>query len=211
LTGVTSRRTTVLLVVGALSLAAMVVATIGARSGGAGVAAGPAPGVLAPTSPFAGSVVPPGVRTPDLALRDQDGRLVDLRRLRGRPWVVTFLYSRCDESCPPQAQQIKGALDDLGHDVPVIGISVKPEEDTPASAREFLQEVRMTGRMSFLLGSRPELRRAWKGFAIQPQTRSVEHQSRIALIDRDGYQRVGFTLDQATPERIAHDLRLLGA
>jgi protein SCO1/2 len=174
-------------------------------------ASAPADGVVAPSSPFEGSEVPPGVAAPDLTLRDQDGRRVSLGALRGRPWVVTFLYTRCEESCPPQAQQIKGALDELGRDVPVIGISVKPEEDTPASAREFLQEARMTGRMAFLLGTRAELSRAWRGFAIQPQTADTEHQSRIALIDRNGNQRVGFTLDQATPERMAHDLRVLGA
>jgi protein SCO1/2 len=205
-----SRRTTVLLVAAGLSLAAVVLLLLGARGSPEERAAGPAGGVSAPSSPFEGSEVPPGVAAPDLTLRDQDGRPVSLRALRGRPWVVTFLYTRCELSCPPQAQQIKGALDELGRDVPVVAISVKPEEDTPASAREFLQEARMTGRMSFLLGTRPELRRAWRGFAIQAQTADAEHQSRIALIDRDGYQRVGFTLDQATPERIAHDLRVLG-
>jgi protein SCO1 len=151
------------------------------------------------------------VRTPDFTLRDQDGRPVSMRALRGRPAVVTFLYSRCEDSCPAEAQQVKGALDDLGRDVPVLAISVKPEEDTRASARHFIEEQGMTGRMDFVLGSRPELARLWKGFAISPQTERVEHQARIALIDGEGYQRVGFPLDQATPERIAHDLRELGA
>ncbi len=196
---------------GALSLTAIVIGWLGDRRVESESAVVPAPGVTAPASPFQGSVVPRGVPVPDLTLRDQDGRPISLRGLRGRPWVVTFLYTRCEESCPPQAHQIRGALDDLGRDVPVLAVSVEPEEDTPESAREFLREVRMTGRMSILLGSRPQLRHAWEGFAIQPQTSEVEHQARIALIDRDGYQRVGFTLEQATPERIAHDLRVLGA
>jgi len=198
-------------VAGVLSLAGVVVGWVGGQRAESTSIAASSSGVIGPASPFHGSVVPPGVRVPDLTLRDQDGRPVSLRALRGRPWVVTFLYTKCDESCPPQAHQIKGALDDLGHDVPVVAISVEPEEDTPESAREFIQEVRMTGRMSILLGTRPELARAWRGFAIQPQTPRIEHQSRIALIDRDGFQRVGFTLDQATPERIAHDLAALGA
>jgi protein SCO1/2 len=134
-----------------------------------------------------------------------------MRALRGRPAVVTFLYSRCEDSCPAEAQQVKGALDDLGRDVPVLAVSVKPEEDTPASARRFIEEQGMTGRMDFVLGSRPQLARLWRGFAISPQTENVEHQARIALIDAQGYQRVGFPLDQATPERISHDLRELGA
>jgi hypothetical protein len=38
-----------------------------------------------------------------------------------------------------------------------------------------------------------------------------EHQARITLVDANGYQRVGFPGSEATPERLAHDLRLLEA
>jgi hypothetical protein len=36
-----------------------------------------------------------------------------------------------------------------------------------------------------------------------------EHQARITLVDKQGFQRVGFPGSEATPERLAHDLRLL--
>ena len=49
----------------------------------------------------------------------------------------------------------------------------------------------------------------WKGFAIQPQLEGVDHQARTVLIDANGYQRVGFPLDQLTPERLATDVRTL--
>ena len=39
-----------------------------------------------------------------------------MRELRGRPAIVTFLYTTCEDTCPTQAQQIKGALDELGED-----------------------------------------------------------------------------------------------
>jgi protein SCO1 len=60
-----------------------------------------------------------------------------------------------------------------------------------------------------VLGSRPELERVWKGFAIQPQLPDAEHQARTVLIDAHGFQRVGFPVDQLTPERLASDLRTL--
>jgi hypothetical protein len=60
-----------------------------------------------------------------------------------------------------------------------------------------------------VLGSRAELRPLWKGFAIQPQSVTQEHQSRFTLVDKRGYQRVGYPASQATAERLAHDLRLL--
>ncbi len=153
--------------------------------------------------------MPDGVRAPDFTLRDQDGDRVKMRDLRGRPAIVTFLYTTCEESCPAQAQQIKIGLDRLGEDIPALAIAVKPETDTPANANRFLVEQGMVGRMDIALGSRPELEPVWKGFAIQPQLDGVEHQARTVLIDANGFQRVGFPLGQLTPERLASDVRTL--
>jgi protein SCO1 len=152
---------------------------------------------------------PPPPPAPDFTLRDQDGEPVSMRALRGRPAVVTFLYTTCKESCPAQAQQIKIGLDRLGREVPALAISVQPETDTPTNANRFLAEQGMVGRMDIALGGRRELERVWKGFAIQPQLNDAEHQARTVLIDADGYQRVGFPVDQLTPERLARDLRTL--
>src|SRR5919204_5550755 len=161
------------------------------------------------SSAFAGAVMPKDVRAPDFDLRDEYGHRISMRAFRGRPVVVTFLYTHCRETCPAQAQTVRGALDDLGHDVPAIAISVDPPWDTRVSARAFLSEQHALGRIHFVLGSRAQLEPLWKGFAIQPQTRSEEHQARITLVDKRGLQRVGFPGAEATPERLAHDLRLL--
>jgi protein SCO1/2 len=163
----------------------------------------------APSGKFEGARLPAGVRAPDFYLRDQDGERVSMRALRGGPVIVTFLYTNCDDTCPLQAQTIKGALNDLGEDVPALAIAVDPPRDTPESARRFLAEQRMTGRLDFVLGSRDQLRRVWRGYAIRPQSVKEEHTGRFVLVDEDGLQRIGFPLDQATPERLAHDLRLL--
>jgi len=158
---------------------------------------------------FAGATMPEGLRAPDFELSDEQGRPVSMRTLRGEPVVVTFLYSHCEDTCPITAQTIRGALDDLGHDVPAIAISVDPPDDTPASARKFLAEQRANGRIRFVLGNRAELRRLWTGYAITPQRITQEHMARITLVDARGFQRVGYPVSQATPERISHDLRLL--
>ena len=163
-----------------------------------------------PASPEpAGAVLPDGVRAPDFSLTDERGQRISMEEFRGEPVIVTFLYTHCEETCPPAAQQVKGALDELGRDVPALAIAVDPPNDTPASARAFLSEARMLGRMRFVLGTRAELEPLWKGYAIHPQTEDLEHQARIVLVDPDGFQRIGFPLSQATPERIAHDVRLL--
>ena len=153
--------------------------------------------------------MPTGVRAPDFDLRDQDGKPISMRALRGRPVLVSFLYTTCDDTCPAQAQTMRGALDDLGHDVPAIAIAVDPPRDTPERARAFLLKARATGRIDFVLGSRAQLQPLWKGFFIRPQSVNQEHQARFTLIDKKGFQRIGFPGDAATPEALAHDLKLL--
>src|SRR5215210_1614914 len=123
--------------------------------------------------------MPPGVRAPDFSLRDQDGRRVTMRGLRGGPVIVTFLYTSCEESCPAQAHTVRGALDQLGHDVPAIAVAVDPPRDTARRARAFLSKTHALGRLDFVLGSRRQLRPVWKGFAIQAQSVATEHQARV--------------------------------
>ena len=201
----------VLLLAGLLSLGALVFAFSGLSREAEVERDAAAPGVVrgARAERFAGSLMPPGVRAPDFRLRDQDGEPISMSALRGRPVIVTFLYTTCQETCPAQAQQIKLALDRLCRPVPAIAVSVDPDVDTRASAQRFLYEQGMVGRMDFALGSRAELAPVWRGFAIQPQLPDAEHQARTVIVDRRGYQRVGFPVDRLTPELLARDVRTL--
>jgi protein SCO1/2 len=157
--------------------------------------------------PYQGYVRPSGATVPDFALTSQDGERVG--RAEGVA-VYAFIYSHCRDTCPLEVQQIRGALDDLGRDVPVLGVSVDPANDTPGSAKAFLSKQFMTGRMEFLLGSRAELEPVWKAFGIAPQTDGREHSAGIVIVDGE-HQRVGFPADKLTVEDLAADLRRLGA
>ena len=168
-------------------------------------------GTATATSGFEGARMPENVRAPDFRLQNQDGDTVTMRSLRGRPAIVTFLYTTCEDTCPIQAQTIRGSLDQLGHDLPALAIAVDPPRDTADRAKAFLAEQHALGRIDFVLGTRNQLQPLWDGFFIRPQSVTEEHQPRITLVDAKGYQRVGFPASEATPERLAHDLRLLEA
>ena len=158
---------------------------------------------------FAGATRPPTIPPTDFGVRDPDGRMLRLEELRGRPVVVTFLYTTCEDTCPLTAQQIRVALDDVGHDVPVVAVSVDPANDTPRRARRFALEQRMQGRMRWALGDAERLQRIWKAYGIQPQTADAEHTASTVLLDGEGRQRVGFAASVLTPEALAHDIALL--
>jgi protein SCO1/2 len=197
-------------VVAALAFAALLTGYLTRDSSDAGTDA-TAGGVVSAHTGLAGARIGAGVMAPDFDLRDENGDRTRMRDLRGSPVVVTFLYSHCRDTCPATAQQIRGALDQLGHDVPAVAISVDPANDTPESARRFLAEQNMTGRMKFVLGSRAQLEPIWRAYGTTPQSVQQEHNARAVLVDARGRQRVGFPMNQTSPEMIVHDLRVLEA
>jgi protein SCO1/2 len=158
---------------------------------------------------FAGAVRPAGIPPAEFGLRDERGRVVRLRDLRGRPAVVTFLYTTCRDTCPLTTQQIRAALDELGRDVPVIAVSVDPANDTPARARAFNVKQGMPGRMRWVLGTTAQLQRIWRTYGVAPQTADGEHSASTVVLDGRGRQRVGFATSVLTPEALAHDIGAL--
>jgi protein SCO1/2 len=149
------------------------------------------------------------MRPAEFRMRDQDGRLATLGEYRGRPVVVTFLYTTCQDTCPLTADQIRVALDDLGHDVPVVAVSVDPANDTPSRARTFSLKHGLQGRMRWALGSTEQLQRLWNAYGVQPQSTDADHTASTVLLDARGVQRVGFAASVLTPDGLAHDIAAL--
>lgn len=163
----------------------------------------------APSAAFAGATRPPDMPRTEFGLRDERGRAVRLADMRGKPVVVTFLYTTCRDTCPLTAQQIRIALDDLGHDVPVVAVSVDPANDTPRRAQAFLLDQGLQGRMRWALGSTEQLQRVWRAYGIQPQSEDAEHTASTIVLDKRGVQRVGFAASVLTPTALAHDIAKL--
>jgi protein SCO1/2 len=159
---------------------------------------------------FDGPTMPSGLRAADFSLTDQNGQRVTLSQYRGKVVVLTFIHSLCHDACPFMVEQIKGAINLLsGPAMPAIGITVAPAEDTAQHRRAFLARHEMGGRLSFLNGPLPQVRRVWHAYAIQPVKGPIDHSTFVILIDKRGYERIGFAADQLTPEGLAHDIRML--
>ena len=161
---------------------------------------------------FAGAALPAGVPAPDFTLEDQSGRRVSLAGYRGQVVVIAFISSSCGATCILIAQQIRGALDELPHPVPVLFVSVDPRADTRAQVRRFLDRVALTGRARYLSGSPAALRPIWRAYGVVPLTSSraaFERAASVLLLDRNGRRRVLFGVEQLTPEGVAHDVRKL--
>jgi protein SCO1/2 len=166
------------------------------------------------SSGFDGAAIPPSPLASDFTLTNQNGRSVSLSSVRGHVAVVTFLYSTCGATCVLIAQQIRGALDELPHPVPVLIVSADPAADTPASIARFLAQVSLTGRVQYLTGSSAQLRSVWRAYRVHPARAGRAAFDRFAfllLLDARGRERVLFEPAVLTPEALAHDIGKLQA
>ena len=101
------------------------------RSGSSAAGVSAAASGTPSASGFDGAALPAGLRARDFTLTDQGGRpgvAVGLPREGDHPHVP-LLDLRA--SLVLIAQQIRGALDELPHPVPVLIVSAEPAADTP--------------------------------------------------------------------------------
>jgi protein SCO1/2 len=187
-----------------LLIALFVAIAIGGSPGGSS----PKTFTASPATGFDGAAIP-STPAPDFTLTDQNGKRIKLSSLRGGAAVLTFLYSSCGGLCVVIAEQIRGALDELPHRVPVLIVSANPQADTPANVRRFLTKVSLTGRVHYLSGPLSQLRSIWKNYRVvlptSGQQAFASHAS-VLLIDPKGEERVLFESEELTPEELSHDI-----
>jgi cytochrome oxidase Cu insertion factor (SCO1/SenC/PrrC family) len=166
-----------------------------------------------PSTPYRGSIPPPGLHARAFSLRSYHGGRVTMRALRGKVVLLTFLDSACREKCPLIAGIVGRALPllpaGLRRNVRALAISVQPRVDTPAHVRSFLRQ-RHALALDFLIGSVRELRPVWKAYGILSAVESGNadvHSADVRVFDRRGIWvstlHAGVDL---TPPNLAHDL-----
>jgi protein SCO1/2 len=164
---------------------------------------------------YRGSIPPPGINAPDFALRSYRGPIVRMSALRGKVVLVTFLDSKCTESCPIIAAVIAIALHRLPprerQQVNAIAITVQPHLDTPASVRRFLRARRALDVLDFLIGSVRQLRPVWKAYGVLPavDTGSADiHSASVRVFNREGVWVSNMhTAVDLTRTNLVHDIR----
>lgn len=158
-----------------------------------------------------------GGEAPDFTLTDGlSGASVSLSSLRGSVVVLTFLYTRCTDTCPLTAERLRGAQKALGADassVELVAVSVDPENDTPQAVRAFSELHGLGEHWRYLIGGRAQLQAVWSkyGVGVLPSPAgapAVDHNDAIYLIDRRGRERV-LTHSDEPPTTLANDLRAL--
>jgi protein SCO1/2/putative membrane protein len=130
-------------------------------------------------------------------LVERSGRSVTESDLMDRVCIVSFIFTRCQLSCPRISSVMKSLQERLqGSPVLLVSLSVDPEHDTPqileAYARSFKAD---PARWWFLTGPRPEIyeliqRRFRLSVSENPvpdpdgRSEAIAHSDRLALVER---------------------------
>jgi cytochrome oxidase Cu insertion factor (SCO1/SenC/PrrC family) len=157
----------------------------------------------APSDP--GVSWPAGARkAPDFSLRDQAGRPISLRSLRGRPVILAFIDPVCRNLCPLEAK----VLNDVPAAFPasarpaIVAVSVNPWGQARSNLRLDAERWRLVPIWRWALGSYASLAQVWRRYAIGVQVRTktlagvtvrqIDHTEAAYVIDRDGHERALF-------------------
>jgi protein SCO1/2 len=143
---------------------------------------------------------------------------VNIADYKGKAVLVTFIYTHCPDVCPLIVSHIKTALALLGpkaKEVQVIAVSTDPRGDNRKTVATFLKEHGMTGRMQYLIGTRPDLGQVWKAWQVVSKTAKagrdlVEHSALIYGIAADGKVTTLYPAN-FRPSQLVHDVPLLAA
>jgi protein SCO1/2 len=208
-----------LLALAALVVAAGIVALVASGGSSSKSNASTAAKKLSHSALEAEAVLSPPTPAPPIALRNYQGKEVNLDSYRGKAVLVTFLYTNCPDICPLITSNLRVAQNLMGpkvaSKVQIIAVSVDPKGDTDKAVASFLARHEMTGRMQYLVGSAHELARVWKAWGVgseqdaqQPQF--VNHSGLVYGITASG-ERTALYSPSFKPAAIAHDVPLLAA
>lgn len=163
--------------------------------------------------PFPGDRIRTQLPLPDFNLRDQDDQPVSPASLRGRPVLLTTIYSGCTTACPLMLTQIRKVLNDLSPAerarLSVVAVSLNPETDT----RELREMTARTYSFNapefhFVSGSGTDVNRFLDALQIVRTRRpdgQMDHSTIFFCLDRDG--RIAYRLSAGEK----HHQWLLGA
>lgn len=198
-----------------LAIALVGVVVLGASKGGHSTAG--------QASAFDGAAIPGNVKAPDFTLSAQDGRAVSLSSYRGQVAMLVFLPAGAPSglgatcrTCVLVAQQVRGALDELESHPPrkadVRAIFVSGELPAHGSANRLLAQTSLATRAEYLTGDEVGVGRVWRAYRIAlpaANDSKAEAAVTVVLVDRRGFERVAFGIEQITPEGLSHDIGLL--
>lgn len=149
------------------------------------------PSLLVGVQPYEGTEL--SSEAPNFQLTNQNGSMVSLSDFRGKVVVLTFMDSKCQDTCPLTAVHFREVYRQLNQNetkqVVFLGVNVNVEENAVADVLETTRAWHLDEIPSwhFLTGSHEELEPVWKDYGVaaihNPDGNSIMHTPGVFLID----------------------------
>ena len=136
-----------------------------------------------------------GEKMPDFALYDQEGRVVQSARFRGKQVMLNFIFSRCPVAtmCPASTLKMMGtqklARESGVANIEFVSITLDPAYDTPAVLKEYAATRGIdTANFSFLTGPENAIKDLLTQFGVIAEFDGalLKHTLSTLLIDENG-------------------------
>jgi protein SCO1/2 len=148
-------------------------------------------------SPAVSARLREGDIVPSFTLTNQDGTHVTLDAFRGRPFVLTFIFTRCPvlKFCPFISHNFSELQEAIKADTGAAGktrllsITLDPKFDTPEVLKSYAQQQKADPQIwTFATGEPAEIEKLTQSFAVfvQPEAGTISHGLATALIGPDG-------------------------
>lgn len=159
---------------------------------------------------------------PDVQLTDMHGKPFGPEQMRGKVWVVGFVFTRCQSLCPPISQAMLHFEETfvrasrIHKDVNMLTITVDPEFDTPEVLAAYAKKLGAPeDDWTFVTGDKAEIEKfVVGGFKLaigepgelkdQPGVFDIAHSSKLALVDRFGKVRFYASTDPESLNELYH-------
>jgi protein SCO1/2 len=164
---------------------------------------------------FHGSTIEPPFSAPDLPLVSSQGATFHLDQDRGKVVLIFFGYTYCPDVCPAtlaQLRQVLGKLGNQANSVQILFVTVDPKRDNADQMKRYL-ETFGPGYLG-LTGTEDQMTPVWKAYGVyrevvpasNPDAYSMNHSTRVYLIDPNGQLRLTYT-DASEIDSISADIR----
>jgi len=154
----------------------------------------PSGGPLDPRSALATSQAAVGRPLGDYTLVNGDGAPVRLAEYRGKPLIVSFIYTGCTQVCPTTTRFLARAIDEaqraLGKDAfRAVTVGFNLPFDTPVAMREFRKKQGIDlPNWEFLAADAPTVEGLARdtGFVWAPTASGFDHLTQATIVDGRG-------------------------
>jgi protein SCO1/2 len=133
---------------------------------------------------------------PAFAYRDQNGRLLTDKDLRGHVWISDFFFTTCTTACPIMTANMAQLQKTIkNRNIEFVSFSVDPDHDTPAVLKEYAKMWKADDRRWHFLSTETQEKVAetaagMKTFVQAPSKDTpIQHSSIFILSDGDGKVR----------------------